>query len=132
MRQSKGNYEFYNANPKNRLNASDCVYRAISLALDITWEEALKELVEIALKLKYSPNSDKVIEVYLKEKGYVKEKQPRKVDNKKYTTYEFAQEENIGTYIIRQAHHLTVVKDGLIYDTWDCQRKSVGNYWKIK
>ena len=36
-----------------------------------------------------------------------------------------------GTYILRMAHHLSVCKDGVLYDTWNCGEKCVYNAWKV-
>ncbi|MDO5714907.1 MAG: hypothetical protein Q4Q07_10785 [Tissierellia bacterium] len=132
MRESKGRFKFYNANPRNLVRSADCVFRALALALDVSWEEALEQLTEVAIKVKDAPNSDRVIEEFLKKRGYQKEKQMRKADNTKYTTDEFCKKMNEGVYVIRVAKHVSVIKDGFIYDTWDCRYKTVGNYWKIK
>lgn len=38
-----------------------------------------------------------------------------------------------GTYIIKVSKHLTCVKDGVLYDTYDCSRngtRAVYGYWK--
>lgn len=126
MKTSK--FKLHNQNPRQLKRTSDCAFRAISFALGITWEDALKELTEVALKVKDPPNSKKVIEKYLKLKGFEKQKQPRQIENTKYTVNEFCDFKPQGTYLVTVAGHITVVKDGHIYDTWDCGYKSVGNY----
>jgi hypothetical protein len=131
-RQDKGNYVFYNANPKKLLSSSDCVIRAISKALNKSWEDVYMDLVKIGLETKAMPSQKKTFEKYLNELGYATEKQPRKEDNTKYTADEFAKKNKKGIYIINLANHLSVLVDGKIYDTWNCSRKCVGNYWKVK
>lgn len=40
-----------------------------------------------------------------------------------------------GTYIVQVSKHLTCVKDGVLYDTYDCSRngnRGVYGYWKPK
>lgn len=43
-------FHFYNANPKNKYTG-DCVIRAISTALEQSWEQTIKELTELGIKV---------------------------------------------------------------------------------
>ena len=39
-----------------------------------------------------------------------------------------------GTYIVKCSHHLTCLKDGVLYDTYDCSRgghRCVYGYWRV-
>ncbi|MBO5559313.1 hypothetical protein, partial [Ruminococcus sp.] len=115
-------FHFYNANP-NGNRAADCAIRALCTAMRQSWEFTLKGLVEVALEHKLSPIETKCIEIYLKERGWVKHKQPRKANGKKYTGKEFCKEHlsyawlndrviaNIG------GHHITAIIEGRINDT---------------
>lgn len=132
MRESKGRYKFHNENPRNLLRASDCVIRALAFTLDKKWDDVLRYLTDIALEIKNTPTSDQTFEEYLKRQGYIKKKQLRKDDGTKYTVEEFAELKGQGTFIVRVAGHLTSVKNGYVYDTWDCTYKTTGNYWEIK
>ena len=66
---------------------------------------------------------------YLEGLGWSKQKQPRKPDGKKYTGSEFVgffkgtAVANIG------GGHVTCIKDGKVWDTWDCTDGCIGNYW---
>ncbi|MBP1537287.1 MAG: hypothetical protein ILA17_05410 [Ruminococcus sp.] len=127
-------FHFYNANP-NGDRAADCAIRALCTAMRQSWEFTLKGLVEVALEHKLSPIETKCIEIYLKERGWVKHKQPRKANGKKYTGKEFCKEHlsyawlndrviaNIG------GHHITAIIEGRINDTLDCSEYCIGNYW---
>lgn len=131
-RQSNDHFTFHNENPKNCVTTGDCVIRAIAFATGKGWDKTFTDLCAIGLKMKRMPNADKVYGEYLKQLGYEKMKQPRKSDNTKYTVKEFAQAASrTGTYVIRVANHVTVVKNRKIIDTWDCGDKCVGNYWTI-
>lgn len=131
-RQSNERFTYHNENPKSLKSAGDCVIRAIAFATGKSWDEVFTALCSKGAKLKRMPNDQKVYEEYLKELGIKKMSQPRKLDNTKYTVAEFTKYAwRKGTYIISVANHLTVVKDGKIYDTWDCGDKCVGNYWTI-
>lgn len=131
FRKSKGCFVFYNANPAGKLSAGDCVIRAIAKATNESWDKVFLGLCAVGLELKDVASSKPVYTRYLQNLGYHMQRQPRKYDNTKYTTEEFAQRFNSGTYIVSLANHLSVIINGKIYDTWDCSNKSVGNYWVV-
>lgn len=131
-RISKGCFQFHNENPKGSVRACDCVVRAISKALGKKWEDTVLDLTMVGIKLGDVLNAKATYKKYLEGLGYKMKSQPRKPDRTKYTITEFAQENPRGTFIIGVANHLTVVVDGVLYDTWDCSGKSVGNYWIVK
>ena len=80
-------YKYVNVNPKGR-KTGDCSTRALVGVLGITYEEALKLQCEEAIKSCYGITDKQVIERVLKKFGFVKMKQPRKEDGKKYTVGE--------------------------------------------
>ena len=122
---------FDNANPKGRLT-SDCYVRALTIGLGKDYAEVLGFFVGTSLKYGYSVGSKQTIEKVLQHFGYKKQKQPKHSNNTKYTGKEFCSEFNTGAYICNiGGHHITVIVDGKIHDTWDCSNKTIGNYWKI-
>lgn len=121
-------FERLNLNPKNR-KTSDCVIRAISYAFGQSWEDTFQDLCKIGLELKSMPNDKLVYSAYLADQEWAKQKMPRFADNSRYTIKEFLAENPQGTFILSIANHLTVAKDGVLVDTWNCSHKSVGNYW---
>lgn len=123
----------YNANPKD-LKTGDCVIRALSKGLNKSWDDILKELFPLCLKWKRLPDDRQIYRRYLKKLGYEMEKMPRKDNNTRYPLKEFINElaKDDTTYIINVAKHLTVVQNKKLYDTWDCSKKYMGNYWIIK
>lgn len=135
MKKNKFTYKEYSANFKNK-KTTDCVVRAISVALNKSWIETFKELSRYTLETGYMWNDNGVcgFKKFLKLKGYDKQKMPRRKDNTRYTVKEFIEElaDKNSIYIISVAGHLTVVKNLTLIDTWDCSYKSVGNYWIIK
>ena len=65
-------------------------------------------------------------------KGWIKQKQPRKDDNTKYTGEEFcifiAREKR--RYVVNVGgNHTVAIVNKKIYDTWDSTEGCVGNYW---
>ena len=129
--------EYYNknVNPKGR-KTGDCSTRALVGVLDIPYDEALKLQMEEALKSYYDPTSKQVIEKVLERFGYVKMKQPRKADGKKYTVKEMdkllTKKQMREGVLVTVANHHTCITDGTLQDSWDCGYKTVGNYYVKK
>lgn len=124
--------KYVNANPKGR-KTGDCSTRALVGVLGITYEQALKMQCQEAIKSCYGITDKQVIERVLKKFGFVKMKQPRKEDGKKYTVGELDEiltkkqiEEGV---LVTVARHHTCIKHGYLQDIWDCRYKSVGNYY---
>lgn len=125
-------YREKNVNPKNR-RTGDCSTRALVGTLCITYEEALKLQMKWSLKTYYDPTSKQVMEKVLQEFGYVKMKQPKKPNGKKYTVAELdeiipASVRNKGV-LVTVANHHTCIIGMCVQDIWDCRYKSVGNYY---
>lgn len=121
-------FEYYNTNPKGKLT-TDCVARAISTALEQTWEYTVIDLAQFAIETGYDTHDPKGYGKYLESKGWTKQKQPRKANNNKYTGKEFCKifkgtcVANIG------GGHVVCVRDGKVFDTWDSTEYTIGNYW---
>lgn len=133
-------FHFYNANPKNRVTTGDCVYRAVSTALDIPWEQAVMELAQSAVETGYSPASRENVDRYLKKFGWKKCKQPKREDGTKYTADEFCSSMQfiLGRYrelkdsrIVASVggHHIAAIVNAQVYDTWNSTDGCIGNYW---
>ena len=126
--QNTNTFTFYNANPKGK-KTTDCVVRAICTALDQTYEKTVKELTDMWLETGYDLCDVKCFGKYLEAKGWKKQKQPRKENNRKYTGEEFTRifkgvcVANIG------GGHTVCIKSGNILDIWDSSEGCIGNYW---
>ena len=125
-------YQEKNVNPKNR-KTGDCSTRALVGTLGITYEEALELQCEAAIKTCYGITDKQVMEYILNKFGYVKMKQPRKADGKKYTVAELDEIippdiRNKGV-LVTVANHHTCIIGSCVQDIWDCRDKSVGNYY---
>lgn len=125
-------FHFHNANPKGK-NANDCVARAISVALSQSWEDTIREMTELGIKYGYAFNEDKLIERYLKEKGWEQLKEPRDQNNKKISVARFISRpgNNKGVIIARVgSHHISLIVNGQVWDTWDCTKQTMHSYWR--
>lgn len=127
-------FHYYNANPKNRISG-DCVIRALCTAMQKPYKDVYKELFDFSLQTGYILNDKKCFERYLKSKGWVKHKQPRKTNNCKYTGKEFccklSTSNNGMRHIIANigGHHIVAIIDFKIWDIWDSTDGCIGNYW---
>lgn len=124
-------FTYHNQNPHNRITA-DCVTRAISFALNIPYNDVVMEIAEFQIKTGFVIEEKE--DLLLKAHGIHMQPMLRHDDNTKYTLKEFIEEHRTGTYIVRMPGHLTVVKDGVNYDIWDCTKSTnkIGNYWKVE
>ena len=122
-------YVEFNLNPSGK-KAADCVVRAIMKAMGKPWSETYSDLCKLGLELFDMPNAKRVFAEYLNRNGWQRMPMPRFSDNTRYTVKEFADKYNNGIYIISVANHVTVIIDGVLFDTWDCSRKSIGNFWQ--
>ena len=121
-------FRYYNANPKNK-HTTDCVVRAICTELNQSYEQTAKELTDLWLKTGNHISDVKCYGKYLESKGYIKNKQPRKTNNRKYTGTEFVQVFKDVCVAHIGGHHMVCIKDGKVLDTWNSTRGSIGNYW---
>lgn len=125
-------FVFDNPNPKKKLT-EDCYVRALTIGLEKEYKDVLQLLFDSCIKTGYSIGSKKNIEKVLESLGYGRNSQPKHADGTKYTGKQFCETFRKGTYICNiGGHHITVIVDGKIHDTWDCSNKCIGNYWKIK
>lgn len=119
----------YNANPKRKIG--DCAVRAVCKALNQDWQTAYFNLCKLGSQLWAMPNSDIVIEEYLRLHGFIRRTYKVEKGSKRITVNEFAKEHSNGVYVLRVAGHVTCVINGDIYDLWDCGHKCVYSYYEL-
>lgn len=115
---------------------NDCVIRAIAIATKIDYKVVYNEISKLQGKGK-SPrtgvNRD-IYEPYLKSLGY--EWFPKMKVGQGCKTHLNKRELPGGILIVKIAKHLTTVKNGTIYDTFDCSKSGkacvYGYYKKIE
>ncbi len=107
----------YNANP-NGDNIDDCVFRAISLILDMDYWDVFDALCQYAGEDR-EPNSGNVFLPWLVNQGYEVREFITKI-----TVFKFLDElnntdgvENMNMLLLVNGH-LTAIKGGVCYDTW--------------
>lgn len=115
---------YCNLSPQGE-NKNDCVTRAIMFASGLDYHIIRKKLRHTArlldcCKLCWSCYSFLLTQVF----GY------RQVNCDNMSIGEFADLHPKGTYLIRIDQHLTVIKDGDLYDTHDCRHRICHIAWK--
>lgn len=115
-------YKYMNTNPKDN-HIEDCTVRAVSIAEGISWDKAYDKLSDSARDMGLMMSSVEAIERYL-DKRY--EIVPH------YSEYvgDFIKEYPRGTYLVTMPGHITVIKNGVLYDTFDCRNRRMWNAWK--
>ena len=119
-------YRYVNLNP-NGEHRNDCVTRAISLASGLDYSEVRRKLRHTSrlldcIRLCWSCYSFFITEVL----GC------RQVNCDGLTVGEFADLHPQGIYLIRIKGHLTVIKDNVCYDLWNCLGRECDLAWQIK
>jgi hypothetical protein len=128
MNKNEVIYHYYNCNPLRRLT-DDCVIRAICSSTGESWEKVLRDLTEYCVKTGYMLNTPECYGVYLKDIGYVKQKQPISKDGKKMRFKEFVHKFNGHAIAHCGKGHITYVADNATWDIWDVSDEVVGKYW---
>ena len=117
----------YNPSPKGK-RVGDCVIRAISKALDQSWDETYTGIVLKGYELCDMPSSNFVWGEYLKDKGFRRHLVP--YVGEPYTVSDFAMDNPTGTYVLAISGHVVCVKQGTIFDTWDSSDEIPIYYWE--
>lgn len=127
-RQEKNFFNYYNCNPHHK-RTDDCVIRAISAGEGDSWEDTLRNLTEYMLKYGYMLSTPELYGKYLKDKGWIKQKQPLSANGKKMKIKEFLKTFK-GCAVAHAGNgHVTYLAEGKVYDLWDCSDEIIGNYW---
>lgn len=117
-------YKYYNANTHNNF-VDDCTIRAISLAEDLTWNEAYYKLSNLARKSGLMMDDVNFIEDYLDDR-YKRE------CSEKTSVGDFVNKHSKGIYLITMPNHITVSVNGTIFDTFDCSDRIMRCAWRVR
>lgn len=119
-----------NINPKGK-KTGDCVVRALAVALSREYYDVYAELYQISVETGFIVNDKRVEERFMARHGFIKHKQPRKSNGKKYLVAELDQVTSERVVVVSCAHHLTVVVGGVLIDSWDPRGKCIGNFYTL-
>ena len=121
-------YTKYNPNPAGK-SVGDCTVRAISKALEQSWEQSYTGLCLQGFEMGDMPSSNAVWGAYLRRNGFRRHVIPDTCPDC-YTVEEFAAEHPQGTYILAISGHVVCVKDGDWHDTWQSGNEIPLYYWE--
>lgn len=117
-------YNYYNANPLG-LYEDDCVIRAISCATHRSWDEVYDELSNLAQERGTLLDKKNFVRAYL-DSHYERIKDPP------YKIYQVAQTFKNNIVICALYNHLTCIRFGNIYDTFNPSDRIVEDVWIVK
>lgn len=120
-------WEYYEPNPV-RTGAIDCTVRALTKALDLSWEKAYVMLSLNGFLMGTMPSADEVWGSILRQNGF-KRKMVEDTCPDCYSVEDFCKEHPKGTYVVKTEDHVATVQDGILYDSWPSQHKTVIFYW---
>lgn len=121
-------YRYYNCNPKHK-RTEDCVIRAIASATGDSWEDVVKQLTEYMIKTGDVYNTPNLYGKYLKDIGWIKQKQPIYSDGSKMRIRDFVKKFNGHAIAHAGKNHITYIAEGHLWDIWNCENEIIGNYW---
>ena len=122
-----GRFIKYNPNPA-RNKVGDCTVRAITKAMDSTWEQVYAGLTAYGFMCRDMPSANNVWGRYLRQNGFKR----YIVDDKDmdlYTVNDFCIDHPNGTYILAIDGHVVCVTDGYYYASWDSGDEIPIYYW---
>lgn len=120
-------FKYYQPNPCGRI-VGDCAVRAISAALNLSWEESFDLLTKFARNMCDMPSSDEVWGAVLRANGFYKELTP----GDGYEVYNFCKDNPKGVFVLGLGGHVTTVIDGDVYDSWNTLREVPIYVWYMK
>lgn len=118
-------YRYYNANP-NGYHIPDCVIRAISNAMGITYYDVMKRLHINGEIFKCDDLSVRCYEKLLDYDFCL----PHYIGNGK-TAKEVAEDFPNNILLLRMDGHLSVSIFGTIEDIWDCSNEIITDFWIV-
>lgn len=120
-------YEYYEPNPV-RTGAIDCSTRALSKALDVSWEKAYLMKALNGLLMGNEGVADEVWGSVLRENGFRREVIPNTCPDC-YTVADFCEDHPQGTYVVKSENHAACIVDGVLYDSFNSENNVPSYYW---
>lgn len=117
----------YNPNPVGG-RVGDCAVRAISKALDMSWEQAYIELCIAGYLMGDLPNSNNVWGSVLRRRGFRKRAVPDSCPEC-YTLREFCRDHPRGIFVVAFSGHVCCVDGGNYFDSRDSSDEVPIYYW---
>ena len=123
-------WQEYNPNPTGR-KVEDCAVRAIAKALDMDWEQAFAKLAANGFLMGDMMHSNSVWGATLRKEGFKRYSIPNTCPDC-YTAEDFAKDHKKGVFVLGFGKHVSTIKDGTIYDSWDSSLEIPQYYWTME
>lgn len=120
----------YNPNPTGR-SVGDCSVRALTIALNMSWEDAYSLMAEAGYNMGDMPSADSVWGAVLRQHGFYRTAISNSCPSC-YTAEDFARDNPKGVFVLGFGGHVSSVKDGVIYDAWDSSEEIPQFVWYRK
>ena len=119
-----------NPNPLGK-QTSDCVVRAICIALEQSWRRTYRELCELGEIEAELPSANSVWGLYLKERGAEQFLLP---DNCPacLTVRAFCERYPEGVYVVGTGTHAVACIDGDYMDSFDSGSETPAYFWRVR
>lgn len=121
---------YFNNNPIS-YRVEDCTVRALSKALNISWDEAHKELSEASRLMGTMMHDNSVIGAVLRQNGFYRYVISN-ICSDCYTISDFCEDHPRGTYVLGTGTHVVAAKDGDWFDSWNSGQEIPIYYWSKK
>lgn len=121
-------YSYFNNNPYGK-KTSDCVIRALSKALGMTWRDVSIDLSMQAVNMGETQVTNATWGKYLQLNNFKRHVIPDTCPDC-YTIRRFAEEHPYGTYVLGTGLHAVAVINGVYYDTQDTGNEVPIYYWE--
>ena len=129
-------YVYYQPNLKDiKDQTGDCQIRAWCKVFNVWWVEAFDMTIPICRELQtytiFDSNIKQTKEA-MNRLGFDYIGISNKRGTKRPTVDSFTKDHPTGKYILSLANHVVAVVCGKYYDTWDCGKKSLYGYYKLR
>ena len=121
-------YIFFMNNPLGK-NVGDCAIRAVSKAMNMSWEETYKELSVQGFCMADLPNSEAVYGGFLFLNGFARKSIETECPDC-FTVRDFCEEHPKGVYVLVCNSHAVCVIDGSYYDSFDSGSEIPAYVWE--
>lgn len=117
----------YNVNPISA-RVEDCAIRAVSVALDVSWDDAFDMIADNAKAMGSVMHNDAAWGSVLRQHGFERAIIPNTCPDC-YTVRDFCVEHPKGRFVLGTGSHAVAVINGNYVDTWDSGNEIPVYYW---
>lgn len=130
MMTGMNTYRYFNPNPVGN-RTRDCVIRAISAALNMTWDDAFDIIADRAKAMGETMDENAVYGSILRQCGFYRAVPPNTCPDC-YTAKDFCRTHPYGVYVLGFTGHVAAVIDGQVWDSFDCTDEPITYYWGLQ